>query len=92
MSESRRDFLAAASLGLLSATIGFDNHPVEAPAQLPSAPPAGMPPAFGAGPGIGPQISSTAFAEAEKLVQVELSAVDRAMAAASWRHASNPQK
>lgn len=85
MSESRRDFLAAASVGLLGATIGLHDDLAQAPTQPPSAPPAGMPPAFGTGPGVGPQISTTSFAEAEKLVQIELSAADRAMAAASWR-------
>src|SRR5215813_8206678 len=81
MSESRRDFLATASIGLLGTTIGLHDDPT----QQPSAPPAGMPPAFGTGPGAGPQVSTGTFAEAEKLVQVELTAADRAMAARSWR-------
>jgi len=85
MPESRRDFLAAASVGLLGATIGFDDDLAQAPTQPPSAPPAGMPPAFGTGPGVGPQVSTTTFAEAERLAQVELSTPDRSMAAASWR-------
>jgi Asp-tRNA(Asn)/Glu-tRNA(Gln) amidotransferase A subunit family amidase len=85
MSESRRDFLAAASIGLLGATIGFGDDHAQVPTQQPSAPPAGMPPAFGTGPGAGPEVSTTTFAEAEKVVQVELTAADRAMAAASWR-------
>jgi Asp-tRNA(Asn)/Glu-tRNA(Gln) amidotransferase A subunit family amidase len=86
MSESRRNFLAAASMGLLGATIGLnDDHP-QAPTQQPSAPPAGMPPAFGTGPGVGPEVFTATFTEAGKLVQVELNPGDRAMAAASWRH------
>ena len=85
MSESRRDFLAAASIGLLGATVGLPDDHRQVPSQQPSPPPAGMPPAFGTGPGAGPQVSTTTFAEAEKVFQVELTAADRAMAAASWR-------
>jgi Asp-tRNA(Asn)/Glu-tRNA(Gln) amidotransferase A subunit family amidase len=44
-----------------------------------------MPPAFGAGPAVGPEVSPTTFAEAEKLVQVQLEASERAIAAKSWR-------
>jgi Asp-tRNA(Asn)/Glu-tRNA(Gln) amidotransferase A subunit family amidase len=82
MSESRRDFLAATSIGLLGAAVGLNNAEV---GQRPDQPPAGAPPAFGAGPAVGPEVSAGTFAEAEKLVQVELNAADRAMSAASWR-------
>jgi Asp-tRNA(Asn)/Glu-tRNA(Gln) amidotransferase A subunit family amidase len=82
MSESRRDFLATASIGLMGAAVGLSNAEV---GQQPSEPPAGAPPAFGAGPAVGPEVSAVTFAEAGKLVQVELNAADRAIAAASWR-------
>jgi len=82
MSESRRDFLAAASIGLLGAAVGLRDAEIE---QEPGGLPAGAPPAFGAGPAFGPEVSSATFAEAEKLVQVEMAAADRAMASASWR-------
>jgi Asp-tRNA(Asn)/Glu-tRNA(Gln) amidotransferase A subunit family amidase len=82
MSESRRDFLAAASIGLLGAAVGLRDAEIE---QEPGGLPAGAPPAFGAGPAVGPEVSSATFAEAEKLVQVEMAAADRAMASASWR-------
>ena len=85
MSESRRDFLAAASMGLIGATMGLNEEGAQLPAQQPTEPPAGAPPAFGAGPAVGPEVSATTFAEAEKLVQVELNVADRDMAAASWR-------
>jgi Asp-tRNA(Asn)/Glu-tRNA(Gln) amidotransferase A subunit family amidase len=85
MSESRRDFLATASMGLLGATISLQDDQAQSPTQQPAVPPAGAPPAFGTGPGAGPEVSTTTFAEAEKLVQVELTAADRATAAASWR-------
>jgi Asp-tRNA(Asn)/Glu-tRNA(Gln) amidotransferase A subunit family amidase len=85
MSESRRDFLATASMGLLGATISLHEDHAQSPTQQPTAPPAGAPPAFGTGPGAGPEVSTATFAEAEKLVQVELTAPDRATAAGSWR-------
>jgi Asp-tRNA(Asn)/Glu-tRNA(Gln) amidotransferase A subunit family amidase len=82
MSESRRDFLAAASIGLVGAAVGLRDAEV---GQQPTEPPAGAPPAFGAGPAVGPEVSPATFADAEKLVQVELNSADRSMAAASWR-------
>ncbi len=54
-------------------------------AQNPAELPPGAPPAYGAGPPIGPEVSATTFAEAEKLVQFPLTDSERAMAAASWR-------
>jgi len=48
-------------------------------------PTAGAPPAFGTSPEVGPEVSPATFAEAEKLVQVQLSAAERETAAASWR-------
>ena len=80
MSKSRRQFLTQTSLGLLAAATAFRST-----AQQPSDLPPGAPPAFGVGPAVGPEVSPTTFAEAEKLVQVELSASERAMAAGSWR-------
>jgi len=47
--------------------------------------PPGAPSAFGASPPVGPEVSAATFAEAEKLVQVEMTAADRAMAASNWR-------
>ena len=47
--------------------------------------PPGAPTAFGAGAPVGPEVSVTTFAEAEKLVQFPLTESERAMAAASWR-------
>ncbi len=78
MSKSRRKFLATTSLGLLAAAY-------RSPAQTGSNLPPGMPPAFGTGTAVGPEVSPATFAEAEKLVQVQLTAAQRAMAAESWR-------
>jgi Asp-tRNA(Asn)/Glu-tRNA(Gln) amidotransferase A subunit family amidase len=82
MSKSRREFLTTASMGLLGAATAFEGK-VEA--QQPTDAPAGAPPAFGAGPAVGPEVSSATFAEAEKLVQVELQDDERSEAAQSWR-------
>ncbi len=45
----------------------------------------GAPSAFGTAPPVGPEVSSATFAEAEKLMQVEMTAADRATAASNWR-------
>jgi len=47
--------------------------------------PAGAPPAFGTSAEVGPPVSTTTFAEAEKLVQFNLKAGEREQAASSWR-------
>jgi Asp-tRNA(Asn)/Glu-tRNA(Gln) amidotransferase A subunit family amidase len=82
MSKSRREFLATASIGLLTAAA---TNATSAEPQQPTEVPAGAPPAFGAGPAAGPEVSTATFAEAEKLVQVELDAGERSEAAQSWR-------
>ena len=80
MSKSRRQFLARTSLGLLSAAAARPGK-----AQKPAELPPGAPPAFGTAPAVGPEVSPATFAEAEKLMQVELSGAERAVAAGSWR-------
>src|SRR6202795_14196 len=80
MLKSRRQFLTQTSLSLLAAGTVSRGY-----AQQSSDLPPGAPPAFGAGPAVGPEVSPSTFAEAEKLVQVELTDTERAMAAASWR-------
>jgi Asp-tRNA(Asn)/Glu-tRNA(Gln) amidotransferase A subunit family amidase len=47
--------------------------------------PPGAPPAFGAGPAVGPEVLPSTFAEAQKLVQIELNEAERSEAASSWR-------
>src|SRR5947207_1002576 len=88
MSKSRRHFLTQASLGLIGAAVasssGRQDHTNEI-AQEPTQLPPGAPPAFGTGPAVGPDVSPATFAEAEKLVQVNLSTTDRAQAAETWR-------
>ena len=77
MSRSRRRFLAEGSLGLMGAAVSA--------AAAAQAPPPGAPPAFGTAPAVGPEVSAKTFAEAEKLVQVEMTTADRAEAAGNWR-------
>ena len=81
MSKSRRNFLAGTSLGVLSAATACSNKKQKA-TELP----AGTPPAFGTAPPVGPEVSPSTLAEAEKLVQVELRPADRILAARNWRN------
>jgi hypothetical protein len=80
MSKSRRQFLARTSLSMLGAAAAGPSK-----AQKPAELPPGAPPAFGTSPAVGPEVSPTTFAEAEKLMQVELTGTERAFAAGSWR-------
>ena len=79
MATSRREFLTTTSIGLLTGAIGSVR------AQDQTKLPPGAPTAFGAGPPVGPEVSVSTFAEAEKLVQFPLTDLERSMAAASWR-------
>src|SRR5436305_11182175 len=93
MSISRRQLLKESALGLVGAaavvqTAGALAAPPEPPA--PSTPPPGTPPAFGTGPAVGPPVTPATIAEAEKLVQVELTAAQRAQAAGNWRMSMAP--
>jgi Asp-tRNA(Asn)/Glu-tRNA(Gln) amidotransferase A subunit family amidase len=87
MEKSRREFLAATSMGVLgAAAVAAAGSAADAVAeQAPTQAPAGAPPAFGAGPAVGPEVSNATFSEAEKLVQVQLNDDERNMAAGSWR-------
>ncbi|PWU03681.1 MAG: amidase [Terriglobia bacterium] len=55
-----------------------------------AAPPPGAPPAFGTAPDVGPAVSTSTFAEAEKLVQFELKGSEREAAAGNWRKSMAP--
>ena len=82
--QSRRDFIATTSVGLIG-TAALPQNQSAPPSQQPTEPPAGAPPAFGAGPEFGPEVSANTFANAEKLVQFQLAPAERTMAAESWR-------
>jgi Asp-tRNA(Asn)/Glu-tRNA(Gln) amidotransferase A subunit family amidase len=85
MSKSRRDFLTNSSLSLLGIAATSCT-----PQQKPPALPPGAPPAFATAPPVGPEVSPLTFAEAEKLVQVELSEQERKQAVGSWRSGMAP--
>jgi Asp-tRNA(Asn)/Glu-tRNA(Gln) amidotransferase A subunit family amidase len=85
MSKSRREFLSYASLSLLGAAVASRSS-----AQPTQEPTPGAPPAFGTAPPVGPEVSPTTFAEAEKLMRVELTAGEREQVAGNWRSAMAP--
>ena len=74
MGKSRREFMALTSMGVLGAAAGLRGQEQSPAGQNPADLPPGAPPAFGAGPAVGPEVSTTTFAEAEKLVQFEMNA------------------
>jgi Asp-tRNA(Asn)/Glu-tRNA(Gln) amidotransferase A subunit family amidase len=82
MSNSRRGFLAA--LAAVAAACRKNASTTG------GTPPAGAPPAFGTSPDVGPPVSASTFAEAEKLVQFEMSPPDRSTAAGNWRKSMAP--
>ncbi|MFI5104731.1 MAG: amidase family protein, partial [Terriglobales bacterium] len=103
MSKSRRQFLTQATLGVLgtmvasrgdaqkSAEPSTQTSPAQkAVEQKPGEPTPGTPPAFGTAPPVGPEVSASTFAEAERLMQVELTAAERSQAAGNWRSAMAP--
>src|SRR5690349_20941376 len=81
MSKSRRDFLITSSIALIGAATATHTE-----AQTPPEPTPGAPPAFGTAPAVGPEVSAATFAEAEKLVRVEMTEKDRDEAAQNWRN------
>jgi Asp-tRNA(Asn)/Glu-tRNA(Gln) amidotransferase A subunit family amidase len=85
MSKSRRAFLSHASLSLTAAAISCGKKNQKA-----AEPPPGAPPAFATSPAVGPEVSPSTFAEAERLVQIELDADERNQAADSWRNSLAP--
>jgi Asp-tRNA(Asn)/Glu-tRNA(Gln) amidotransferase A subunit family amidase len=86
MSKSRREFLTQATLGLVGAAVAASSGEAQQPADLPP----GAPSAFGTAPPVGPEVTPATFAEAGKLVQVEMGDGDRAEAAGNWRNSLAP--
>jgi hypothetical protein len=83
MSDTRRRFLKSSVLGLAAMAAAPARGATSGDGQG-QAPP-GMPPAFGTGPAVGPEVTPATIAEAEKLMQVELTPAERAQAAGNWR-------
>ncbi|HUI74412.1 MAG TPA: amidase [Candidatus Acidoferrum sp.] len=95
MEKTRREFLAETSLGLVGVAAGVggglpngggDGTGSGGQEQKPANTTPGTPPVFGTAPAVGPEVSAETFGEAEKLVQVELSAHERTQAAGNWRN------
>src|SRR3984957_2518202 len=86
MSKSRREFLTNGCLGLLGIAGTSCNHEQQKASEVPP----GTPPAFATAPAVGPEVSPLTFAEAEKLVQIELSESEREQVVASWRNGMAP--
>ena len=87
MAKTRRQFLAHGTMGVLGAALVAAQTTQE---QKPGEPTAGAPPAFGTAAPVGPEVSTTSFAEAEKLVQFPMSAAEREEAAGNWRMSMAP--
>ncbi|HUY80860.1 MAG TPA: amidase [Acidobacteriaceae bacterium] len=93
MEKSRRKFLvqSAGLAGGIVASAAVPNASAQkSPPAKPSAPPPGQPPAFGTAPAVGPEVSASTFAEAEKIVRVEFTEPQLAEAAANWRQSMAP--
>ena len=91
--NTRRQFLIRAPFGLVAAAAACrgesdTNAKQTGAATLPSTP--GAPVAFNTAPAVGPEVSATTFAEAEKLAQVTMTDAERATAVGSWRKAMAP--
>src|SRR5262249_15616278 len=80
MSNSRRGFLATSSAALLGAVSASAAGSAEEQAATP-----GSQPGFGITPPAGPEVTEATFAEAQKLVQLQLTSAERAQAAQHWR-------
>ena len=78
MPRTRREFLTYSSLGMLTAAL-------EAASASGQQPTPGAPPAFGTANAVGPEVSAATFAQAEKLVQLEMTPSEREQAAVNWR-------
>jgi len=88
MSESRRRFLARTAAGIAAAAASRAIADTQAAGPPPQATPAaGTPPAFGTAPPVGPDVSASDLASAEKLMRVDLTPAERAQAAGNWREA-----
>jgi len=81
--NDRREFLIRAPLGLLGVLAACRGEEQQSAAATTATP--GAPPAFNTAPPVGPAVSASTFAGAEKLAQVHMTDAHRAQAAGSWR-------
>ena len=93
MLKTRRQFLTRATKGLLGAAVAScsrKENTQKKPPEPATAPPPGAPPAFGTAPDVGPEVSAQTFAEAEKMVNIQLTDAERKQAAGNWRKSMAP--
>ncbi len=83
MAASRREFLTLSSMGALAAALDASLAAQTPPQPQQQTP--GAPTAFGTSPAVGPEVTAEDFAHAEKLVQITMTAAERAQAASNWR-------
>jgi Asp-tRNA(Asn)/Glu-tRNA(Gln) amidotransferase A subunit family amidase len=83
--NSRRQFLLQAPLGLIGTIAACSGSEQQGASAT-----AGAPTVIGSAPMVGPEISPSTFAEAEKLTQVTMTAAERDQAARSWRGSMAP--
>ncbi len=86
--NTRRQFLIQAPI-ILGAIAGCNRKEQTPGTGAPTTP--GAPPTFGTAPEVGPEVTPTTFAEAEKLMQVTLTQEQRAMAVKTWRRSMAAQ-
>jgi Asp-tRNA(Asn)/Glu-tRNA(Gln) amidotransferase A subunit family amidase len=87
--NTRRQFLIRAPLSVLVAAAGCRQE-AQTPISQSTPVTPGAPPTFGTGVGSGPVVTPVTFAEAEKLMQVTMTAAERQQAADSWRQSLAP--
>ncbi len=89
--NTRRQFLLRAPLGLMGIVAACKAEKpaggaaTAAAADTTKGATPGAPPAFNTSNAVGPEVTPATFAEAEKLVQVEMTEAHRKMAADNWR-------
>ena len=91
MSSTRREFLVGTSTALaaVGAVSGAGTAAAVTDESTP-APLAGTPPVFGTSPEAGPPVNAATLAQAQKLVQIELTPHEREQAAGNWRSSVGP--
>ncbi len=74
MTASRREFLALSSMSVVAAALEAQTPQNQMPDQTQNQATPGAPTAWGTSPEVGPSVSPATFAEAEKLIQVQMTA------------------
>lgn len=88
--NTRRQFLIRAPLGVLAAAAACRSDQTPGATAQNSQGTAGAPPTFGTAPGVGPNVTASTFAEAEKIANVTMTPPERELAASTWRQSMAP--